>query len=286
MCMAGAIDSPRSKYADKLAGSADCVFTAELAAAQRGQWRDFFRQRIGPTFDGRIILEVGCWDAIFLSQIASRFPRSGFLGLDWKFKPLYDAGQRISGDGPGNVALIRGRGQDLGGWLGSGEADEVWVFHPDPCDRESELDNRLIRESFLLNIHPLLRPSGLICMKTDHPGYYQWILSLIGLPEPAWFAASRDPGTPRPVNARVRARDLVPPERLPPKSSATLERFTVTMNSPNFWHDPAALQYTFERYFSGEVTAFERRFVRKRFPIYYVELQKNDFVESEMEIPF
>ena len=130
------------------------------------------------------------------------------------------------------------------------ELDEIWVFHPDPCDRPQELKNRLIAEPFLIDAHAALRqPGSRVAIKTDHPGYYQWLLGLLGLPEPAWFAAARA-GAPTP-GRRVRARDLVGPGTIPAESEAVLRLFDVSANAADYWNDPAALAHTAGRAFAG-----------------------------------
>ena len=118
----------------------------------------------------------------------------------------------------------------------------MWLFHPDPCDKPRELPNRLIAEPFLLDVHRVLRAGGAFVLKTDHPGYYQWALGLLGLPEPT-------------------------------SSEALNERFEVSMNSPDFWKDDPARLHGAGKYFAGEATAFESRSLRKRLPIHYVELR-------------
>lgn len=270
----------RSIFAEKLNDFRDLAFVGERAFAQRGRWGAFFERRIGPAaFDGRVIFEVGCFEASYLARLAEKFPRSGFIGLDWKYKALYEGAQRLSTAGLRNVILLHGRAQDVREIFADGEVEQIWVFHPDPCDTPRERPNRLIAEPFLLDAHRVLRPGGrsALCLKTDHPGYYQWVLGLLGLPEPAWFDAARNPATahaaPLPPAPRVRTRDLVRPEEIPARSEAVLRHFDVTMNAADFWNDPAAQRHTVHRPFAGEITLFEARFIRKRLPIYYLELK-------------
>ena len=87
--------TPRSIYAQKLRGLTDFAFGDQSVFQHRGRWRDFFRPRIGPSFDGRIIFEVGCADAAYLGKIAAKYPNTAFVGLDWKCKALYDSAGRI-----------------------------------------------------------------------------------------------------------------------------------------------------------------------------------------------
>jgi tRNA G46 methylase TrmB len=256
----------RNPYADRLnAEFGEFAFGGEDAFARRGRWREFFRDRIGATFDGRVIFEIGCSDAEFLTRVAAKHPDTAFVGLDWKPRTVYEGAARVSGTELRNVALLRGRAQDVRRIFADGELDEIWLFHPDPCDKPKELKHRLLAEPFLLDAHAVLRgPGSTLTLKTDHPGYYQWTLALLGLPEPAALRG----------NPRVKARELMRPEDFPPVSEAVVRRFEVTINSPDFWSDDAAQTYATQRPFAGERTAFEQRFAVKGRPIYAIELAK------------
>lgn len=262
--MTTASQTRRSVYADKLREFEGVAWGDAAAFQHRGQWGDLFRKRIGPAFDGRIIFEIGCSDAAYLARIAAAHPRTAFVGLDWKCKSLYEGARRVSLLGLANIVLLRGRGQDVGRVFAEAEVDEVWLFHPDPCDRDVELPNRLFGETFLLDVHAVLRDrTSVLALKTDHPGYYQWVLGLFGLPEPESFAS-----------ARVRRRDLMQKERIPERCEPIRKRFAVSMASADFWHDGSALAHTAGRYFSGKTTRYESRFVEKGRPIYYFEIEK------------
>lgn len=272
--MAGTLITPRSIYAGKLAEFPEIAFGDAAAFVHRGRWGDFFRSRIGAEFDGRIIFEIGCADAAFLSRISAKHPRSGFVGLDWKCKAVYDGASRVMELGLRNVALLRGRGQDVRRIFADNEIDEIWVFHPDPCDKPAELKNRLIGEAFLADAHHVLRDGGsLLALKTDHPGYYQWSLALFGLPQPEWFAVASGT-TAHTGMPRTRTRDLMRRSDLPPPSRIIRSRFDVSSNSADFWNDSVALAKASHRAFAGEATQFESRFIKKRLPIYYLEMRK------------
>ena len=264
------VTSPRSAYAHRLHEFPGLAFPDAAAFQHHGRWREFFRSRIGPAFDGQVIFEVGCFDAGYLCRLAVKHPRAGFVGLEWKCKAVYDGARRVAEMRLANVALLRGRAQDIGRIFAAREVDEIWVLHPDPCDRPAELKNRLIAEPFMTDAHAVLRDGySTLTLKTDHPGYYQWVLGLLGLPQSPWFRDPSAAGAPR-----VRARDLMPPAAIPGANEAIRTRFRVTANSADFWNDPAALAHASARPFAGEATLFESRFLKKRLPIYYLELAK------------
>jgi len=264
----------RNIYAERLLEFPELAFNGECVFEKRGRWREIFAGRIGSGFGGRVIFDVGCADAKSLCEIAAKFPNTAFVGLDWKCKSIHAGASRVTELDLRNVLLLRGRAQDVAKIFGPGEIDEAWVFHPEPCDRPIELKNRLIAEPFLIDVHQALNePGSALCVKTDHPGYYQWTLGLLGFPEPKWFQPARENRAVQ-CAPRVKPREIVPLKDVPKPSDAILARFDVAFTSDDFWNDPGAQSETADKCFAGIVTPFERRFARKRLPIYYVELRK------------
>jgi tRNA G46 methylase TrmB len=256
----------RSIFADKLASHADFASGDEAAFARRGRWHDFFRGRLGDAFVGRTIVEIGCSDAASLASMAVKHPHIGFIGIDWKAKQIFLGAERVATLGLQNVALLRARAQDMPLIFTEAEVDELLIFHPEPFDRPEEIANRLIAEPFLQVAGAVLADAGIVAVKTDDVGYYQSMLALFGIEPPDWHALAQ--------TTRLRAADLVDPADLPPPSEALRRLYEVAAFSSDFWHDDALLAHTASRCFAGEVTLFEQRFVRKRQPIFYLELRR------------
>ena len=225
----------RSVYADRLHEHAEFTFSDGAEFGRRGAWRDFLAQRVGPTFDGRVIFEIGCHDGGLVARVAARHPATAFVGIDWKCRALHAAAERVAATGLRNVALLHGRGQDLRRVFADAEVDEVWVFHPEPCERPKELPNRLIAEPFLRDVHAVLRGSGSLVLKTDHAEYHQWALDV---------------------------------------SMAVADRFDVVAQSGDFWGDASLQRSIADRCYAGQSSAYEDRYRRKRRPIHYLELRK------------
>jgi tRNA (guanine-N7-)-methyltransferase len=223
----------RSVYADRLLEFRDFVFSEGAEFHRRGTWRDYFRDRVGPAFDRRLIFEIGCNDASFLTRVAAKHPTAAFIGIDWKCRALHTAAERVAAAGLSNVALRHGRAQEIRRMFDDGELDEIWVFHPDPCDKPRELSNRLVAEPFLREVRRVLCAGGSLVLKTDHADYYRTATE-------ACEAASG--------------------------------LFTVSARSSDFWNDAAIRSVAAKHCFAGEVTTFESRFIRKRQPIFYLQL--------------
>ncbi len=249
----------------------------------QGGWREHFRSKIGERFQGRIVLEIGCFDAHFLARIASQHPQTGFVGIDWTIRSLQKGLQTIKAAGLRNIALCQSRGQEIQNLFAEGEVDEIWVFHPEPCVRIKERPNRLMCEQFLIAAHAVLRSSeagreSALILKTDHPGYYQWTLGLFGEPEPQIFQQMRADRSMMGIaggSKLPRRADWLAADDQPIVSDAIRERFAIRFHSADFWNDPQAITRVPQRDFANETTAYESRFVRKRQPIFYVEMQKS-----------
>lgn len=228
----------RSAFADRLLEFPELVFSDGREFARRGGWQEFFGGRIGATFNRRLIFEIGCNNAELLAAVAAEHPTTAFIGIDWKARAIYGAAHRLAAAGLRNVALLHARAQDIRRLVGDGELDEIWIFHPEPLDNPRELPNRLIVEPFLLDVHHVLRAGGLLAIKTDHRGYFESIVELLG-----------------------RMHD----------------RFETVVASGDVWNDRAAQLALAERAFAGRLTLFERRFVRKSKPIHFVLVRRREW---------
>jgi tRNA (guanine-N7-)-methyltransferase len=221
----------RSVFADRLLEFPDLVFSDGREYSLRGRWRAHFADRIGTSFDGRVIFEIGCNDARLLAAVASKHPTTVFVGIDWKARAIHTAAGHVAARELKNVALIHGRAQEIRKVFADGELDEIWIFHPEPLDNPREIQNRLIAEPFLRDVHAALRAGSFLALKTDHRGYFDASLDL--------FARLTD-------------------------------RFNVAVTSFDFWTDGTDQSAgVATRAFAGEITAFEGRFIRKRKPIYF-----------------
>lgn len=235
MTSAAPIVRRRSVFADRLLEFRDFTFSDGAEFQRRGAWREFFRSRIGDAFDGRVIFEIGCNDGALLARVAARHPTTAFIGIDWKCRAIHSAAERVAHAQLSNVALLNGRAQDVRRFFADGELDEIWLFHPDPCDKPKELRNRLFAPSFLRDVHPVMRDGASLVLKTDHPDYYQTALDA---------------------------------------SEAAADQFDALVASSDFWSDEDVQRATAHRCFAAESTFFENRYRKRRQPIHYLELTK------------
>lgn len=266
----------QNPYAQKITEFPNIVYDEERFSV-------FFNEPVAALAGAKKILEIGCSNAFFLTDIAALHPLDHFFGIDWKYKAIFNGARKIHREKIDNVVLFRGHVHDLiDSWLATVDSrflmDEVWIFFPDPWAKKSQLKHRIFQADFLVRLAAILKPGGRICFKTDHPGYFAWALSIFGKsPEVQdqtydLNAAKAKSGADR--NKKIRqiiVRKNESTEELPGIDLSAVERFEVTKVSSDYWSNPTI---STERYFASVPTLFEKLFLQDELKIYYLELLK------------
>ena len=77
------------------------------------------------------------------------------------------------------VAFIRSRIELIGHYFGSEEIDEIWITFPDPQPQKARTRQRLTNPIFLNRYKTMLKPGGLVHLKTDSNSMYEYTLEVI-----------------------------------------------------------------------------------------------------------
>lgn len=157
--------APKNIYARRIEEEALPILLDGRSEENRGGWRG-----VSPLY-----VEIGCNGGHFLVPYADRHREWDFVGLDLKYKQLYRAAIKAKRAQVGNVRWVRAYAQRLHHVFALGEIDGLFVFFPDPWPKRATWKNRLITESWLRQVHPLLSPDARVIIKTDDVSYAQWI---------------------------------------------------------------------------------------------------------------
>lgn len=140
--------------------------------ALRGNWaRELFKN------DNPVVLELGCGKGEYTVGMARRFPEKNFIGVDIKGARMYiGAVQAIEGK-LSNAAFLRTRIDFINALFAEGEIDEIWITFPDP--QKEKPKKRLTSPLFLKRYAHLLKPGGIINLKTDSVLMHEYTLNVI-----------------------------------------------------------------------------------------------------------
>ena len=139
-----------------------------------GLWRTDFYLSPYP-----LTLEVGCGKGEYTVGLAQRYPERNFLGLDIKGERIWRGSTRAQEMGLTNVGFVRMRAEALAAQFAPGELSEIWITFPDPRPRDRDIKRRLTSPRFLSLYEQLLIPGGLLHLKTDNEGLFEFTLETL-----------------------------------------------------------------------------------------------------------
>jgi tRNA (guanine-N7-)-methyltransferase len=142
--------------------------------ALKGNWHKDFFQNQNP-----IVLELGCGKGEYTIGLAQHYPSKNFIGMDIKGARLWRGLKSAAERGITNVAFVRTRIEMINHFFGSNEVSEIWITFPDPQPRKSKQLKRLTSPRFLKQYALLLKPEGIIHLKTDSELLYNYTLEVI-----------------------------------------------------------------------------------------------------------
>ena len=126
-----------------------------------------------------IVLELGCGKGEYTVNLAINHPEKNFIGMDIKGARLWKGCKMVEELNLKNVAFIRSRGEFLGSFFERNEVGEIWLTFPDPQPQSNRIQKRLTSPEFLMRYNKILRPDGIIHLKTDNDKLYCYTLGVI-----------------------------------------------------------------------------------------------------------
>ncbi len=140
----------------------------------RGQWGEKVFGNSNP-----IVLELGCGKGEYAVGLARKFPERNFIGIDIKGARMYTGAKQAIEQGIGNVAFLRTNIELIAHFFSEGEVSEIWITFPDP--QMKKVSKRLTGTRFMQLYRQILRPDGLIHLKTDSPFLYKYTDAMVAL---------------------------------------------------------------------------------------------------------
>lgn len=154
------------------------VFQAKIDEGKRedyymkGKWnKSFFKN------DNPIVLELGCGKGEYTVGLGELFPNKNFIGIDIKGARIYSGATQSLQKGMSNVAFIRTKIELITSFFAEGEIDEIWLTFPDPQMKRTR--KRLTSVRFLNYYRQLLKPDGIIHLKTDSNFLYTYTNAVV-----------------------------------------------------------------------------------------------------------
>ena len=133
----------------------------------QGKWGiDFFKN------DHPIVLELGCGKGEYTTGLARLFPDKNFIGIDIKGSRMWTGATEAMNENLTNVAFLRTHIELINHFFAENEVTEIWITFPDPQMKKT--NKRLTSTRFMKEYSRILKPNGIIHLKTDSHFLYTY----------------------------------------------------------------------------------------------------------------
>ncbi|RRO19619.1 tRNA (guanosine(46)-N7)-methyltransferase TrmB [Flavobacteriaceae bacterium 14752] len=140
----------------------------------KGQWNaQYFRN------DNPIIVELGCGKGEYTVGLAQKYPDKNFVGIDIKGARFWRGAKTALENEMKNVAFIRTQIELVDLVFGEDEVSEIWITFPDPQIKYKRTKHRMTNPEFLDKYKHILKPEGLIHLKTDSEFMHGYTLGIL-----------------------------------------------------------------------------------------------------------
>ena len=144
----------------------------EGATFMKGEWHQKAFGNANP-----LVLELGCGKGEYTVGLARLHPDRNFLGVDVKGHRFHKGAKEALQEGLSNVAFLRTRIDFILDYFGEHEVDEIWLTFSDPQPNKAR--KRLSSPLFIDRYKKILKPGGIVHMKTDSDILFEYTLEQI-----------------------------------------------------------------------------------------------------------
>lgn len=142
--------------------------------ALKGKWNsDFFKN------NNPIIVELGCGKGEYSIGLAERNPNANYIGIDVKGARFWRGAKTAIETGMKNVAFVRTQIELINDVFAENEISEIWITFPDPQIKYKRTKHRMTNSDFLQLYKKILKPEGIVNLKTDSEFMHGYTLGLL-----------------------------------------------------------------------------------------------------------
>ncbi|MCB0446196.1 MAG: tRNA (guanosine(46)-N7)-methyltransferase TrmB [Gelidibacter sp.] len=126
-----------------------------------------------------LVLELGCGKGEYTIGLAKKYPNKNFIGIDIKGARFWRGAKTAVEDGIDNAAFLRTQIELIDFAFAKHEVDEIWITFPDPQIKYKRTKHRMTNTQFLQRYKKILKPEGVIHLKTDSEFMHGYTLGLL-----------------------------------------------------------------------------------------------------------
>lgn len=140
----------------------------------KGHWRTIVFKNDNP-----LVLELGCGKGEYATALAQKHPNKNFIGIDIKGARFWRGAKTALEENISNVAFLRTQIELIDHAFANNEVDEIWITFPDPQIKYKRTKHRMTNATFLKRYKTILKPEGIVNLKTDSEFMHGYTLGLL-----------------------------------------------------------------------------------------------------------
>ena len=142
--------------------------------ALKGNWDSIFFKNNNP-----LVIELGCGKGEYTVALAQKYPDKNFIGIDIKGARFWRGAKTAIEEKLDNAAFLRTQIELIDYAFSENEVDEIWITFPDPQIKYKRTKHRLTNTTFLQRYKTILKPDGVVNLKTDSEFMHGYTLGLL-----------------------------------------------------------------------------------------------------------
>ncbi|MCB0388209.1 MAG: tRNA (guanosine(46)-N7)-methyltransferase TrmB [Winogradskyella sp.] len=140
----------------------------------KGNWNKTYFKNSNP-----LVLELGCGKGEYTVALAKKYPNKNFIGIDIKGARFWRGAKTALEEGLPNAAFLRTQIELVDDAFANNEVDEIWITFPDPQIKYKRTKHRMTNSGFLKRYKNILKPDGVVNLKTDSEFMHGYTLGLL-----------------------------------------------------------------------------------------------------------
>lgn len=120
----------------------------------------------------KVLLELGCGRGEYTVGLSQLNPNAHCLGVDIQGERIWHGAKYAVENNNDNIRFFRAPIRFILDYVPEHSVDEIWIPFPDPFPRKKSARKRLTSPRFLDMYKKILKPGGVINLKTDNEALY------------------------------------------------------------------------------------------------------------------
>jgi len=126
-----------------------------------------------------ITLETACGKGEYTIGLARRYPQRNFIGIDRKGGRIWRGAKIALEENLKNAMFIRADAGKIADLFAERAVSEIWITFPDPYPNNAKASKRLTSPNFLNLYRRIIKPNGVIHLKTDDNNLFGYTLETL-----------------------------------------------------------------------------------------------------------